>query len=320
MTVELRFAFSLALIVLSTAAGYWARHRGWLREAAAGPLMTAVSLIGYPSVGFLAIWRAALTLSALWLPTLGALQTTLMALIALSVGRRLFPDRAERGLVGFSSGIGNHGVTMAGFVIYLLFGKEGLGLSTVYAMYTFFAFVLLSYTIAQSHAPGATRRTIGDLMLRNLFHWRAAGLYACLAAIALTAGGIAVPEWIGRWRVLDILIHGVIVFAYFAIGLQLHFPRMLGMGRAIAVTLSVRHVAGPAIGLGLIGLTRLTPWPLTGLALSVFLIQSSVSMGVMGVAVANMFNIKPQEASALFIVSSLAYLVVGIPLVLLIFG
>jgi len=52
----------------------------------------------------------------------------------------------------------------------------------------------------------------------------------------------------------------------------------------------------------------------------VFVIQASVPIGVMGVAVANMFHIKPQQASALFIVSSVAYLAMGIPLVLWIFG
>lgn len=320
MTVEHRFLLSLGLIAISAASGYFARRRGWLRETVAGPLMTAVSVIGYPTVGFLAIWRTSLNLSAVWLPMLGGLQTMLMALIALAIGRRVFPDRTERGMVGFSSGIGNHGVTMAGFVIYLLFGDTGLGLSSVYAIYTFFAFVLLSYTIAQSHASGAPRCKIGQLMLRNLLHWRAAGLYACVAAIGLSVAKAPVPDAIERWHILDIIIHAVIIVAYFAIGLRLYFPGMLGMGKAIAVTLAVRHVVGPAIGLTLIGVTMLTPWPLTGLALKVFLIQSSVSMGVMGVAVANMFRIKPRETSALFIISSVVYLVVGVPAVLLIFG
>ncbi len=319
MTVEWRFAISVGLIVLSTAAGWLARRRGWVAETHARPLMTAVSVLGYPVVGFMAIWRTPLPLSAIWLPTLGAAQTTLMALLALAVARRFLADREEQGLVGFSAGIGNHGVTMAGFVIFLLFGERGLGASSVYAMYTFFAFVLLSYTIAQAHADGAPRRGIGALMLGNLLHWRALGLYACLAAIGLSVGGIPAPDIIGRWRLLDISVHAVIVFAYFSIGLQLHFPRMLGLGRIVAITLAVRHGAGPAIGLGLVGLTLLTPWPLEGLARNVFLIQSSVSMGVMGVAVANMFRVKPREASALFVVSSAVYLLVGIPLALLLF-
>ncbi len=320
MTVEQRFLASLTLIAASTALGYLARKRNWLDEHCARRLMTAVSVFGYPAVGFLAIWRAAPPPIAAWLPALGAVQTTLMALFALRIGRHLFADRAERGMVGFSCGIGNHGVTMAGFVVYLLYGERGLGLSTVYAMYTFFAFVLLSYTIAQTHAPTARKIGLGELMLGNLLHWRAAGLYTCLAAIALTAWRVPVPPFVARWRLLDIVIHAVIVGAYFSIGLRLHFRSARGLGRAVLVTLGVRHLVGPLIGLFLVGLTRLTPYPLEGLALRIFLIQSSVSVGVMGVAVANMFFIKPKEASLLFVVSSAFYLAVGIPLALWIFG
>ena len=320
MTVELRFILSLALIVASTVVGYVARRLGLARESSAGGIMTAVTVAGYPIIGFFAIWKIPLHWSVIWLPMLGGLQTTLMAMVALLIGRRLLADRAERGLVGFSSGIGNHGVTMAGFVIYLLFGDVGLGLSMVYAIYTFFALVLLSYTIAQAYSPDASHRSIADLMIGNLLNWRAAGLYTCLAAIVLTACGVPVPEAVNRWHLIDIAIYSVIVFAYFSIGLRLHLPQIFGMGRAIAITLIVRHVIGLAIALGLAGLTFLTPWPLNGLALKVFLIQASVPMGVMGVAVANMFHIKPQEASALFIVSSIVYLAAGVPLVLWVFG
>jgi len=319
MTVEFRAALSLAIIIASTIVGHVARRLGLARESSAAGIMTVVTVAGYPIVGFFAIWRIPLHWSVVWLPVLGGLQATLMAIVALLIGRRLFADRAERGLVGLSSGIGNHGVTMTGLVIYLLFGNIGLGLNTVYAIYTFFALVLLSYTIAQAYSPDASHRSIADLMIGNLLNWRAAGLYTCLAAIVLTACGVQVPEAVDRWHVVDIAIYAVIVFAYFSIGLRLHLPQILGMGRAIAVTLVVRHVIGLAIAFGLAGLTFLTPWPLNGLALKVFLIQSSVPIGVMGVAVANMFHIKPQEASALFVVSSIAYLAVGIPLVLWIF-
>ena len=92
---------------------------------------------GRALVGFMAIWGAPLQWSDAWLPLLGALQATLMALIALKLGARLFPDGPERGLVGICSGIGNHGVTMAGFAVYLLFGAAGLGINTIYAIYTF---------------------------------------------------------------------------------------------------------------------------------------------------------------------------------------
>ncbi|MCK5528201.1 MAG: hypothetical protein KAI74_00845 [Kiritimatiellae bacterium] len=320
MSVELRFAFSLGLIFLSTFLGYFMRKRKLLPEAAAGRIMTLVAVVGYPVVGFMAIWQISLQWTDMWLPFLGMVQATITALFALWVGRKIFPDYAERGLVGISCGIGNHGVTMAGFVVYLLFGDEGLGLNIIYAMYTFFALVLLSYTIAQVYAENVQRKPIMRLMLENLVHWRAVGLYACLGAILLTSFNVPAPEAIKAFHLLDISIYAVIAFAYFSIGLRLHLPHILELKKAIFSVLFIRHIVSLAVGCLLLGVTFLTPWPLHGLALKVFIIQSSVSVGVMGVAVANMFDLKPEEASAIFVVSSLVYLLGGIPLVLWLFG
>ncbi len=320
MSVELRFALSLGLIFLSTFLGYFSRKQSWLPETFAGRVMTMVAVVGYPVVGFMAIWQTTLEWSNVWLPILGGLQATITALLALWLAKKLFSDRAEQGIIGISCGIGNHGVTMAGFVVYLLFGDRGLGLNLIYAMYTFFALVLLSYTIAQSYADNVERKPVLQLMLNNLLHWRAMGLYACIGAIFLTGFNVPVPVSIKHFHLLDISIYTVIALAYFSIGLRLHLSHIREMKKAIISVLAIRHIAGLFIGLLLVAIMYFTPWPLTGLPLKIFIIQSSVSAGVLGVATANMFSLKPEEASAIFVVSSLVYLIIGIPIVMLIFG
>ncbi len=319
MKAEWRFILSFILIIVSTFSGYLARTRLGIKEKSSKVIMTIIAVAGYPVVGFMAIWGTPLQWSDAWLPFMGGIQATLMAFIALAIGRKFFPDRAERGVVGISCGIGNHGVTMAGFAVYLVFGRLGLGLNMIYTLYTFFALVLLSYTIAQHHSSGAKTLSIARLMIGNLLHWRATGLYACLAAIFLTTAGLTPPQQFHTWNLLNIAIYLVIAGAYFAIGLQLHIPHIVKLKRAIFCVIGIRQGIGLLIGLSLAGLTMCSPWPLQGLSLKVFLLQSSVPMGVLGVAVANMFSMKPREASAIFVVSSILYLTIGMPLVLWIF-
>ncbi len=320
MSVQTRFIISLSLIFISSFTGYFANRKKLLPESVARQIMNFVAVVGYPSVGFMAIWQMSIKWSDAWLPLFGGLQATLTALFALWIAKRLFTDREEQGLIGISCGIGNHGVTMAGFVVYLLFGDKGLGLNTIYALYTFFALVLLSYTIAQAYSEHAEKRPILRLMLENLLHWRAMGLYACIAAIMLSVLHVPPAPVIKEWHLIDIVIYLVIILAYFSIGLRLHLPHIGKMKKAILSVMLIRHIGGLTIGAILLGITMLTPWPLTGMALKVFIIQSSVSSGVLGVAVANMFNLKPGEASAIFVVSSLFYLIVMIPLLLIIFA
>jgi hypothetical protein len=92
------------------------------------------------------------------------------------------------------------------------------------------------------------------------------------------------------------------------------------MARMLTSLAVVRFGQGLLAGLALAWLTQFTPWPFTGLRWHVFVVQSFVPTAVTMVAIANMFNLCPNEASVLFVVNTVTYLVVVLPLVLLCFG
>ena len=81
----------------------------------------------------------------------------------------------------------------------------------------------------------------------------------------------------------------------------------------------MRVRVGPAGGLGLGAVTHLTPWPLTGLRRGVLLIGTCVPTAVTLVAVANMFSLRPRDASILFVVNTVMYLAIVLPVVLWVF-
>jgi predicted permease len=119
---------------------------------------------------------------------------------------------------------------------------------------------------------------------------------------------------------VDVLVYLVIVAANVSIGLRLHLREVTKIKRLILGVLGIRHLLGPAVALGLLGLVNLSPWPVVGVPRDVALIQSSVSMGVMGAAAATMFNVHPRKASGVFVASSLFYLAVMVPLICWLFG
>jgi predicted permease len=82
----------------------------------------------------------------------------------------------------------------------------------------------------------------------------------------------------------------------------------------------VRFGVAAAVGVALSWLTWLTPWPLHGLRWNVNVVESFVPTAVTMVAVANMFSLRPREASALFVVNTVMYLVLVLPVVFWIFG
>ena len=110
--------------------------------------------------------------------------------------------------------------------------------------------------------------------------------------------------------------------AYFGIGLRLHAAYVLRMWRMVLAHAAMRFLVAAAVGVGLFALTALTPWPLKwgSLNMNVCFIQAFVPMAVTVVAVANMFHLKPREASLLFVANTVAYLVLVLPVVMWVFG
>jgi predicted permease len=119
---------------------------------------------------------------------------------------------------------------------------------------------------------------------------------------------------------MDVLMWATGAAAYFAIGLRLHFSGAWPLRKFIAALAAMRFGVGAVSGLALAGLSGLSPWPMSPLSRNVFVVESFVPTAITAVAVANMFGLRPREASMLFLSNTGLYLVAVLPLVVAIFG
>ncbi|MCK4602243.1 MAG: hypothetical protein KAU28_07240 [Phycisphaerae bacterium] len=315
-----KFLITVTVIVASTVLGYAARRLRLLPERIAERLMTAVVVFGYSSVSFLTIWNLEISAADAWLPVLGGAHVLIMAAAGLGLARLLTRDRGEVGLFSMAWGVGNTGFTMGGFIIYLLYNERGLGLVGIYALWWTPALVFVLYPIARYFGPGRPTGALGPAMLRSIFDWRSIGLPAALAGVGLSLSGTPRPDVISDLRIVDILVFLVTTMAYFAIGLRLSVYHAWAIKKLILGLAVVRFGLGLLLGVLMVALTRLTAWPLTGTGRNVMIIESFVPVAVTVVAVANMFGLKPREASVLFVINTLMYLLLVLPLVLWVFG
>jgi len=314
-----KFVPIFAVILLSMAAGYAARRLRIAGDRSANGLMTVITVLGYPSVSLLTIWQIQLVWEHLWLPLLACVQVAMMAAIAAPIAARLTKDRGERGAFVLLSAYGNNGLTMGGFVIFILFGAEALGLASLFFLLFPTIVVLLGYPIARHYGSHGPTQSLGRLLAKSLLDWRSLALPISLAGVGLSLGGVPVPAAVNEFRVVDVLVYAINISAYFSIGLRLQLSQVPKLRKLIAALAATRFGLGLVTGLLLIGVTWLTPWPIDGMALPVAIIQSCVSTAVTAVALTNMFNLRPAEASALFITNTLLYLLVVLPPVLWMF-
>ncbi len=318
--VIIKFSLTTTLILVSGAAGYGCHRRGWLGEVAARRIMTFVAVAGYPPVGALSIWGMALKASDLVLPILAMLHLLLMTLLGIPLARLVTKDRAETGLFAIATGSGNNGFTMGAFVLFLLYGEAGMGLGNLYMILIIPGLVVFLYPLAHHYATMQPAGSMAKLVCRSLFDWRSIGLPVILVAILASLWRVPRPEWIGAWRVVDVLAYTITPVAFFGVGLRLRLTRILPLWRMIVGLACSRFLLGALLAAGLAMLTSLTPWPLERLRWNAFFIQGFVPTSVSMVALANMFGLRPAEASALFVANTVLYLLFVLPLVLWRFG
>lgn len=318
--VAIKFILSSLVILMAMLGGYLCRRLQWLSEALGEKIMTLVGVFGYSSVAFLSVWGTRLEAGDFLLPVLGAAHVVLMGFLSLALSGWVAKDRPERGLFAIAGGTGNNGFTMGAFVLYLLYGEPGMGLSNVYILLFMPVAVLVMFPLARHYASEGPAGPITALIRRSLLDWRSLGLPMALAGIGLSVGGVERPAVVASWHLLDLLVCVLTPLAFFGIGLRLHFSKVRPLARMLVGLGLVRFVLGLLVGVALAGLTRLTPWPFTDLRWDVFLVQSFVPTSVTMVAIANMFNLRPNEASVLFVVNTAAYLVLVLPLLWLLLG
>ncbi len=312
-----QFAMIGALMILATAAGYLVRRLGFLPQRAAEIIMTFVAVFGFPAVSFLSVWGTRLEPGDILLPVMAVAHVLVMVPLSFVASRWASRDRGERGLFLLAGMVGNNGFTMGAFVLYLLYGEEGMGLGNLYLLFFIPLIVVLMYPIARHHSTAGPFSGMGRLVWRSILDWRSIGLPATVLAMILSLLEVPRPMIVTEWRIVDTLVYVIIPLAFFSIGLGLHLSRVLPLRRMLAALAVVRFVFGAAAGLAL---AWLTPWPPGNIRWNVFVIEAFVPTSVMGVAIARMFDLRPREASGLFVCNTLTYLVAVLPFVFWIFG
>jgi len=320
VTSSQQLIVSASVIVGSMAAGAGARRLGWLGPRAAKAIMTAVLVGGYSSVLFLAIWGMSLRAEHAWLPTLGAINTGVVVLLAMLVAPLVARDRTERGLLSVHAGVANTGATMGGLVLLGLYGSRGLELASIYFLMWMPFVVCVLYPIARHYSRTHAGGSLGRLMLRSIVDWRAIGLPMGIAAVILSACGVRRPVFIERACLPEVLTYATTVGAYVAIGLRLDLRQAMGLWRLSAALAVMRFVVAGLVAWALVAATRLTPWPLSGPSAATVIVQGVMPTAVAAAAVATMFDLDSEKSSGLFLVNTLLFLAVILPAIFLVFG
>jgi len=303
----------LACIVAASVGGYALRRLGWAKREWAPRLMSA-AIIGVDSpIALLAIWHLAIQADVWKVPVAGAIVAVATSLAGLEIGRRLRLPHQDRAVFGLQGGMGNVGYTLGGALCFALWGIQGLALEQMFClMWPFYAF-LFCFPIARHYgerAAGAARepqpsalRYAADVLLRSLTDLRSLPLYMVTLGLVLNVRGVAPPEAILRWRIIDGLMVLGIFLQFGGVGLTVEARRLPAFWKPALGTAALKFLLSPALMLGAVLLLGLS-----GMPLYVCLLLAAMPTALYSVLMANIFGLNKDLANATFILTHLVCL------------
>jgi len=310
------------LIVISLLAGYGCRKLSMLGERTSRGLMTFIAVFGYALIQLFALWGLPLTRDLVFLPILGGANVLIMFAIGMILARKISTDAEERGIFAISSGLTNTGVTMGGLVLLAFYGEQALGWMSVYCIISMPIVIGIVYPLCRHYSPAfkESGQKLGKLMLSSVFDWRSIGFGTAITGLVLnfTLGHESRPAFVETYHIIDWIVYGTIVMAFFAIGLRTSLRHGKHIVRLIMMTALVRFILAGLVAIGLILIT-LAFFELSQFIINVILIESIMPVAVTMVAAANMFRLNTKVASTLFVVNTLMFLAFVLPVVYIIF-
>jgi len=314
-----KFVIMVTVVVVSAAAGYIARLRGWLAEELAKPITFWIMVLAYPFTGALSVWVLKLVWSDLWVTVQPVILMVATFGIGLVVAKRLRLSPQATGVFSYTAGLSNIGFTMGGFICLRLYGEQGLACTLVYILLWTVVFFGVFFPLAGRFTGRREPYTIATFV-RNLIDPRCLPLLGIVVGIVLSLAGVSRPAFVTRLYLVDILVIICTAVMFFVTGLRLHVSHLMDNMGLYGWLAGIKFVASPLLALGLIWTVRWLGMDLTDLRCNVMIVESTMPAALFAVVVANLYDLDAPLASAMFVANTVMFLVVVLPILTLVMG
>lgn len=302
--METRFLVFQVVIVLPFLAGLLLKSRFANLPKTAKSIISVNLMIVEPPILFWSIWGLALTLEMVFLPLAGLC----MAGVGFALGNlvagflRLSTDSFKVHVI--SSSLANHGFTMGGFLCFLFAGEKGLALSAIFLSY----FIPYTFLFVFPYAGLQQKSQVfrWQFVREFLFTRRNLPVYAVFFALIVKAIGFERPQ---IYFPLDILLLISITLYYFTLGINFEISDLNPFKLEQFLLAIQKFLVIPALTF-----LVLLPFGFSKEIQMIILLQSFMPVAVYTVIAAVMFDLDTRLASRLFVVNTVFFLIIVLPI------
>ncbi|MBX2850176.1 MAG: hypothetical protein KTR15_00355 [Phycisphaeraceae bacterium] len=337
--------FALAIVsALSIAAGYISRERGWLHEDVSRKVHWVTIVILWSSAGFLALWHLDPDPANLWVLAIEPLLVIIPAFLIIPLAKAIKLKRNQVGVLALAAGLRNSGFALGAFLAYAILpageflrqqaGPDGtlapdkadklsisaLAYGLLIVMTMSMAVVIFLFPMVQHFASDEEdKQPIGRIIYKSFVDWKAMLFYSSAAGITLAYLHVPVPPAVKDWHIMKALIFVGSATAYFGIGMRLHLDQIRPHIRSHAILGAVKFIATPLLTIGLLLIARnLGTAPPPAMLDQTFILIAFMPTAIQTVIVANLFHLDARMAGSVWIINTLIFICLVLPMILLV--
>ncbi len=315
MKTEVQFIIFWIIIVIPFFCGSRLKKRLSDPNRTARKLIRTNLILLEPLILFWTIWGLNLSRDVIVLPFAGLITVSIGFLLGKSILPFLHLKQKSHDSYLISSILSNQGMTLGGLMCYLIAGEQGLGLASIYIIYYLpfvfvFIFPFARYSSLKQENPEHSRNRITFRDFRSFFfNLQNLPLLGIITALFLQVGGINRPD---IYFPLNILLIGAISIYYLTLGINFEIGDVWSYRKEqIALSIS-KFLILPCLTLTAIHFIDLDKTIET-----VIIVQSFMPAAIYSVLSSILYDLDSRLNSSLFVLNSLIFLTVILPLLLL---
>ncbi|MDX1681685.1 MAG: hypothetical protein R3336_01065 [Phycisphaeraceae bacterium] len=315
----LRFVVFSAFSLLALGLGYLSRKRHWMGEHRAAVIHGHTIAWVWSAISLVSLWQMPLERAHFWLLLIQPILVLVPALAMIPLARAIGCNDRQVGVLACAAGLSNTGSTLGAYLCYLLLpdGEAAVGIGIALVSIMSVVGIVALYPLARHYAGRHADARLRDLIIGSLIDHRALPLYASLAGVGLSASGLEAPSAFSDFYVIDILCYLAALGGYSGIGMRLRLGDWTRYLPHHLVLAGMKFVGLPLLAWGIVATIGLTAAPLSTITAEVILVESFMPAAVMSVMIANIFHLDARLASVAWLVNTLLFFLVPLPILLL---
>lgn len=311
MALSTRLLFFFIDLIIPLLIGYWLKKNTRFRVELFDRMMNFGIFVIEPFLGLLSFWVIRFTPQLLLLPVIGIITSVLPGGLAYFLAGRKYSDPLKQGSYILAIMLSNRGV-VGMLTVFVLFGEPGYALVQLTLLFSSLFNYMICFPLAEHYYLAGNQTSLAKprFSLLRLLNWKQFPLLGMLLGVALNSAGIGRPA-LGD-QIFPYLVHFNAMLFVIPVGYTMEIEKFGHYWRELKDIVWIKFLITPLLCL-LIG------WLLgiTGLALWVILILSVAPTAINAVIISRLFRLNQQISAGAFMLTTVIYLVVVLPVVLL---